>query len=559
MPIAEPSSPLWWLVRLQVPWPDTDEDQAEELSRHWTDSSVRLSETIDRAEHTGAQVPGSWADPAGQALAGRLRDSAEFRRVQDEMRRAGEDAGRFAAEVRGTKQAIARYIEESTPNFLKTLLLAATPAGGAAPGIYAAAVAENLTQLLDAAAERIRGGQSATVLADPAAGKFPPPPPGNDPEATADWWKNLTDGQRDTIIAEHPELIGNRDGIPFADRDKANMNRLPEERARLRAERDELVRRYENDPDKPFLYWERQAEAEEHRKQLAVLDAKLASLDVVEKVANKDGRSLLLLTTDKERVEAAIGNGDVDNANQVAVFTPGLTTTVDGALNSYDTDLAVLKERTEQVLDNNGRDKETVATVAYLGYQAPQITVDSLTDPAQTVALDKAARAGADNLAGFLRGIDGARPVDPQLTALGHSYGSTTTGLALLQGTGVDRAAIWGSPGFGTTNPAELGLTPERILVLENPDDPVTYPGVFGGDPGTGLPSISGDTGSAPPRYPDDQPLTAGSGHSGYSARGSTNVHNVAALIAGEQDDIIRRPPINPWENLTTGRGLGGN
>ncbi|MGW0516400.1 alpha/beta hydrolase [Crossiella sp. NPDC003009] len=543
MPIAEPSSPLWALVRLRVPWPDTDEDQVDELARRWTSSAGSLGQTIEKVERTGAEVTGVWPDAAGLAMSGKLRDSAEFRRIEAEMTKVAGDAGRFAAEVRGTKQAIAQYIEESTPGFLKTFLLTAPALGVAAPLIYAGQVADQVEQLVASAAERISGGFSASTVPEPLGG-LTPPPPGGSPEANAAWWNALSKPDQQAIIREHPEWIGNLDGVPFAARDEANRLRLDIERDRLLAERAELIRQYETG-DRPFLYWDREQAYTEHQKRLAAIDAKLASVEAVREVAGRDGRSVLLLNTQGERVEAAIGNGDVDNAKHVAVFTPGLTSTVDGSLRGYDEDLNGLRERSLAVLKQNGREGETVATVTWIGYQAPQLTGDSLLNPSQTVGLDQAARAGADKLAPFLRGIDAARPVDPELTALGHSYGSTTTGLALLQGTGVDRAAFWGSPGVGTLDPRELGLSPDRVLVQENRNDPIADFGTFGGDPSR-LPAIHGEPGTAPSPYPGEAPRVVGSGHSGYNVRHGTSEHNISALIVGEQDDIIRERDHEP-------------
>ena len=58
------------------------------------------------------------------------------------------------------------------------------------------------------------------------------------------------------------------------------------------------------------------------------------------------------------------------------------------------------------------------------------------------------ARAGGEDLAAFYQGVNASRTDDPHLTALGHSYGSLTTGYALQHdGTGVDDAVLFGSPG----------------------------------------------------------------------------------------------------------------
>lgn len=50
------------------------------------------------------------------------------------------------------------------------------------------------------------------------------------------------------------------------------------------------------------------------------------------------GHSLLVLDNSGNHFRAAIGSGDVDSADHVVVFTPGMTTTVDGGLVHTDTD-----------------------------------------------------------------------------------------------------------------------------------------------------------------------------------------------------------------------------
>ena len=76
---------------------------------------------------------------------------------------------------------------------------------------------------------------------------------------------------------------------------------------------------------------------------------------------------------------------------------------------------------------------------------------------------------------------------DPHLTALGHSYGSLTTGYALQHdGTGIDDAVLFGSPGAGTWERDDLHVPDGHLFVAEADDDPVADFGgtaPFGRDP----------------------------------------------------------------------------
>ena len=74
----------------------------------------------------------------------------------------------------------------------------------------------------------------------------------------------------------------------------------------------------------------------------------------------------------------------------------------------------------------------SVATVTWMGYDAPQI--NEVTDWPRSVGMPGLAMRGGEDLAGFLKGINASRLQDPHLIALGHSYGSLTTGYALQHG-----------------------------------------------------------------------------------------------------------------------------
>ncbi|WP_236745831.1 alpha/beta hydrolase, partial [Mycobacteroides abscessus] len=75
------------------------------------------------------------------------------------------------------------------------------------------------------------------------------------------------------------------------------------------------------------------------------------------------------------------------------------------------------------------------------------------------------------------------------VTAIGHSYGSLTTGLALQEpgDHGINNAIFYGSPGIEATTPGELGVQPGHVFTMETPDDPIQW--VYDGPPileGTG-------------------------------------------------------------------------
>src|SRR5581483_12016752 len=52
------------------------------------------------------------------------------------------------------------------------------------------------------------------------------PASGTDPGCVAGWWYRLPPAERQALIADRPDLIGNLDGVPADARDAANRARL---------------------------------------------------------------------------------------------------------------------------------------------------------------------------------------------------------------------------------------------------------------------------------------------------------------------------------------------
>ena len=58
--------------------------------------------------------------------------------------------------------------------------------------------------------------------------------PEGGPGAVAAWWSGLTADERAALVQQYPALIGNTDGIPYADRDRANRVLVRRHLSRLR-------------------------------------------------------------------------------------------------------------------------------------------------------------------------------------------------------------------------------------------------------------------------------------------------------------------------------------
>ncbi len=186
-------------------------------------------------------------------------------------------------------------------------------------------------------------------------------------------------------------------------------------------------------------------------------------------------------------------------------------------------------------------DTGSVATVSWIGYEIPQW--DTTWRPSRSVATREAAQRGAADLSVFLNGIDAARDTPVHLTALGHSYGSLTTGLALQRHTGVDDAVAFGSPGLDTSDVSDLKVRPGHTFVVEARKDAVADVARFGTDPNQ-LDGVTQLSASEP--VIDGVRRKESTGHSAYDRR--IRQHRLGGLVEPGRDhpgmdDGRRRPP----------------
>ncbi|WP_405178195.1 alpha/beta hydrolase [Nocardia sp. NBC_01377] len=417
--------------------------------------------------------------------------------------------------------------------------------------------ARSADRLIRAAAQQVRDAGDAVGEAldrpvivgteDPRVDRAVSAPPDNATVAqNAAWWDSLTDTERKDVVARHPEWIGNPDGIPAAARHEANVAVLATERQRLQQRLEKLNTDIDNHPTGG---WFTNEDAERD-----LVKEKLASLDEVDKLleANPEQGRLLVLDTSGERVKAAFSIGDPDTAAHISVAVPGKDTTVDRSLSGMVGEARGLQMEAEKALRSRG-DGSKVAAIAWIGYEPPDAGGDTPWDSGKSLdnwvegtlgsAGEDRMRAGAPKLASFLEGLDTASTTpDPHITTLGHSYGSSTTALALqqLQAQGksvVDDAVFLGSPGIFADDATDLGLRPGHAYLAEADDDPVADLGRFGGDPSFGdFDNLSTKDGVG---Y-DGQQRSGVTGHSRYPHRVTITAYNFAMFAAGHPEMAVR-------------------
>lgn len=344
------------------------------------------------------------------------------------------------------------------------------------------------------------------------------PPPGSKPKQIAAWWGSLSDQQKKKLIEKYPEIIGNLDGVDIKTRDEVNRSlvdgMLAEARDRERQTYDDLVHRGMTS----HSYANRYSKALDDVEDLKVLQEVLKDRE----------RKLLVCDRSGERLKVAIGIGDFDKAQHIGVFVPGKGTTVRGSLLNYVTKSEGLITAAQKVRESS------YATVAWLGYDAPL----SIPDVANT----HRANAGADRLENFLEGVSavyGEKGQKVHLTLLGHSYGSTTSGIAAshVSPNVVDDLVLFGSPGSGVQLGAEYRVPEGHRWVSAVPYHGDIVQGIgtdinFGRNP-TEMPAfrhISGDATEGETYRTFTHPF---GNHSTYLENNTETQKDMARILAG--------------------------
>lgn len=241
MPIAEPSSEggLWPAVRGITGWIESNEETMELLAGDWRGAGGHFAVA---GGYPADQFATLWSDGVGGQYLDRTRgDLATAAGSADGMVSLAHKADRFAGEIKHVKTGINTIIDANRDMY--TTLGAIPLLGAAAQSIFAGAVAGVVNQLIDDSADRVatQDGGAAPIKE--------PPPPGASPAAVAEYWKSLTEDERQRLARERPEWVGSQDGISAKHRDMANRILLGREKAALVAERDRLMQSLIDNPN----------------------------------------------------------------------------------------------------------------------------------------------------------------------------------------------------------------------------------------------------------------------------------------------------------------------
>lgn len=371
------------------------------------------------------------------------------------------------------------------------------------------------------------------------------PPPSTNPEDVHRWWTSLTPQQRQRFMAEHPDQVGNLNGVPILARNDANLTVMNQDLDRVRgiASRngvsvDDVLR----DPAKFGL------SATDVTRYHNANETKLGlDHDAGDPL---HPNPVYLFAYDpiafggKGRAAIAIGNPDI--AKNTAVIVPGTSSSVKGGwLHDGHNDAINLFEQANAADPHN-----PTAVIAWMGYDAPNGFDDVV-----RISTPELARTGSAALAQDVNGLWATHlGAGQHVTVLGHSYGSTTVADAFaMHNMHANDAVLLGCPGTDrATTAASFHLDGGHVFVGDASTDPVGMLGhldgaskqIFGENFFGNNPSLGGDPavdGFGSVRFRAEVPGSDGINphdHSYYYHRGSEALYGMADIVSGHGDQL---------------------
>ncbi|MFD8649266.1 alpha/beta hydrolase [Streptomyces mirabilis] len=259
------------------------------------------------------------------------------------------------------------------------------------------------------------------------------------------WWDSLSDEERDEYKRGFPEVIGNLDGIPAVVRDEANRENLQILIAKLEGQH-----------------------GDDSQTKLDGLKG------IQEKLLTGSQPPMYLLGIgDEGNGRAIVAYGNPDTSKNVSAYVPGLTTALNGDFVS-----STMKRAQDTALTARDVDPHSsTSSIVWLGYDAPQLNWSDM-HTSRSVMFRDDAEAGAPAYDEFMAGISATHENgDPHVTAIGHSYGSLTVGLAAQEKGGIpgaDDIILVGSPGTGADSADQLNVGKGHVFVGAANHDVVT-------------------------------------------------------------------------------------
>jgi hypothetical protein len=328
--------------------------------------------------------------------------------------------------------------------------------------------ANTVDQQLAAAMDRA----DDVVDVSPEARPIPLPPPGASTEDVEQWWKSLSQKDRERLVAEHPAEVGNLNGIPAAARDTINQQVLTDDLNRIADTAAQHGVLNEQVLANPGFYGLSADDVTRYNNALKVQQGMNHQRGADPDPSRQ--RPVMLWKyeplADNGQGRAAIAIGNPDYADNTTVIVPGTGSSVEGGwLSDGHNDAMNLWDQANAADPNS-----THSVISWMGYDAPDGFGDT------RVANPDLARAGGDVLAADVNGLWTTHQ-DPQqhVAVIGHSYGSTTVADAFAgSGMHANDAVLLGCPRTDLArSAADFHLDGGSVYVGSASTDPVSYIG----------------------------------------------------------------------------------
>ncbi len=406
------------------------------------------------------------------------------------------------------------------------------------------------------------------------------PSPDTDPADVKRWWDSLSAQQRQELVAEHPPILGNLNGIPAEARDPVNVAVMDDDLDRVEhaATRhgvspddvaadpgryglsDNVITRYHN-ATKTQEGLIHQMTGQNELKGADGQPRRYSDVSPDER-ARRNWRPTMLWAYDPQAFDgkgrAAVAIGNPDKSANTAVIVPGTSASVrDGWLSDNHNDAINLYHQSLLTDPDN-----PPAVISWMGYDTPE----SFTDP--NIANTGLARAGGDALAWDVNSLNVTHEAGPaqHVTVAGHSYGSTTVADAFANsGMQADDAILLGSPGTDVAqNAADFHLTGGQVYIGDASTDPVGWLGQMGNSlpselndslgnmvgPSAGLGTDPAFEDFGATRFRAEVPgadMIDPADHSYYYTSGSESLQSMAQIVTGHGDRLgeldLQAPP----------------
>lgn len=391
------------------------------------------------------------------------------------------------------------------------------------------------------------------------------------PGHVAHWWDALGANHKQLLIGQHPDQLGNLNGIPADVRDAVNQAAMKDDLRRV----EDAARQHGMVPSalRDSALNNRDADVFTHPGDYGLCATDITRYqnavktnDFLERDEEHDGVPIMLWAYDplafNGKGRAAIAIGNPDKARNTAVVVPGTNSSVRGGWMSDGTDDAINLYQQAARADT----QQSTAVLAWMGYDAPVFETQwqqAVTDPSnlEQVGTPWRARQAGALLAADVNGLAATHDASTprHVTVLGHSYGSTTVADAFANsGMRANDAVLTGCPGTDLArSAADFHLDGGRLYVGAASTDAISWIGESGARLPNGL-NATLDQPLGPLAGLGTDPAHAGFGatrfhaevagshsvmpwftdHSHYYDVGSEALHNMTEIVTGHGDRL---------------------